>query len=254
MGVAGIFAPVLAPHDPLLPLPTRGSLPPLEHLDGSSFHILGTDHIGRDVLSRLVTSLRTDLFIGLLGTFLGTLLAWLIVIVRGIRGAARDPDMPLTPLFGIRFHWLAILVFVCGVFLTLIVNASVGSSLLTTIVCAGMFSALLPMTLILESVRGGKPRKGPIPVAVRSGVLLFSVSFSLALLMGLFIESSVSFLGLGVPPSTPNLGNMVAAGLDPAVGWWVWAFPMGVLLVAMGAFSAIVIPVGSGISRQPAQP
>ena len=74
------------------------------------------------------------------------------------------------------------------------------------------------------------------------------MTFSLALLMGLFIEFSLSFLGVGVPPSTPSLGGMVAVATRLDVHWWTWVFPLGIVLVGVGAFSAIAIPVGRGLA------
>ena len=210
-------------------------------------HILGTDHLGRDVLSRVVTSFRTNLYIGLLGALLGTLAAWLLVIVRSTRGATPAAESPASP-FGLPFHVLAILTYIVGVFVSLAVTASLGSAVVHVIASAGVFSAILPMALVAESARTDGASSSPIRTAVRCGISLFPVTFSLALLMGLFIEFSLSFLGVGVPPSTPSLGGMVSDATRHAVYWWTWVFPLGTVLVGVGAFSAITIPVGRGLA------
>ena len=247
MAVAGIFAPVLATHDPNAADPGTHFTPPGGFADGGPVHVLGTDHLGRDLLSRIVTSFRTNLYIGLLGSLLGTLAAWLLVVARSIRGAAPTPGSP-APLFGLPFYGLAILTYIVGVFVSLSVTASLGSAVVHVIVCAGVFSAILPMVLVAESARGDGASSGPIRLAVRGGIALFPVTFGLALLMGLFIEFSLSFLGVGMPPLTPSLGGMVADAARRAVYWWTWVFPLGAVLVAVGAFSAIVIPVGRGLA------
>jgi peptide/nickel transport system permease protein len=77
MAVTGIFAPVLAPHDPNAVNVTARLVPPGGNAGDGQSHILGTDHFGRDLLSRIVTSFRINLYIGLLGTLLGLLAAWL---------------------------------------------------------------------------------------------------------------------------------------------------------------------------------
>ena len=252
MAVAGIFAPALAPHDPQVGDIFQRNCPPVscEH-DGRS-HVLGTDKVGRDVLSRIVTSFRTSLYIGLLGTLLGILAAWLLVIVRSNRGAAPTPMM-LGPLFGVPFYGLAILTYIIGVFLSLVVAGSLGTRLITVIVCAGVFSSLLPMTLVYESVRGGGASSSRFRLTLRRAIALSPVGFSLAFLMGLLIESSLSFLGVGVPPPNPSLGLMIAGGRNLILNApWIVVFPFGIVLAAVAAFSAIVIPVGSTlIPRQP---
>ena len=248
MAVTGIFAPALAPHDPQAVNVAAILCPPVscEH-DGRSY-VLGTDFLGRDLLSRIVASLRINLYIGILGTLLGLLGAWLLVIVRSVRSAALTPDMR-GPLLGFSFHGLAILTYFFSIFLSVVLTAIVGQSLMFLIVCVGVFSSLLPMALVYESVRGDRASSSPVQLAVRRGIALSPVAFSLAFLMGLFIESSLSFLGVGVPPSIPSLGNIIA-GLR--AGPWTVIFPLGLVLVAVGAFSAIVIPV-SRISPRSSQ-
>ena len=247
VAVTGIFALILAPHDPNAADPVTYFTPPGGSADGGPVHILGTDHLGRDVLGRIVASFRTNLYIGLLGTLLGTLAAWLLVIVRNIRGATPAPESS-APLFGLPFYLLAILTYIVGVFVSLSATASLGSAVVYVIVCAGVFSAILPMALVSESTRRDGTSSNPIRLAVRCGISLLPVTFSLALLMGLFIEFSLSFLGVGVPPSAPSLGVMVSHATRHAVYWWTWVFPLGIVLVGAGALSAIAIPVGRGLA------
>ncbi len=176
MAVTGIIAPVLAPHDSnAVSLSARFVPPGGNAVDGQS-HILGTDRLGRDVLSRIVTSFRTNLYIGLLGTLLGLLAAWLLVIVRCIRSAGLTQNMP-RPLLGVTFYGLAILTYFIGVFLSITIAASVGSSLEAAIVCSGVFSALLLMALVYGSLRGDRASSCPVRLAVRRGIALSPIGF-----------------------------------------------------------------------------
>ncbi len=248
MALTGILAPILAPHDPNGADAGAYFIPPGGFADDGPVHILGTDYLGRDVLSRTVTSLRTNMYIGLLGAFLGTMAAWLPVIVRSIRGPTPAAESSAAPLFGLPFYVLAILTYIVGVLASLSVTVSLGVELVYLVASAGVFSAILPMALVSESARRYDASSSPIRTAIRGGVALFPVTFSLALLMGLFIEFSLSFLGVGVPPPAPSLGGMVADATRPPVHWWTWVFPLGIVLVGVGAFSAIAIPVGGGLA------
>ena len=249
MAVTGILAPVVVPHDPnALSLPERYCPPVSCERDGRS-HVLGTDHLGRDLLSRIGPSLRINLYIGILGTLLSFLGAWLLVIVRSNRSAALTTDMP-GPLLGVPLYGLAILTYFIGVFISLVMVAAVGPSLMFLIILAGVFSSLLPMALVYESIRGDRASSSPVRLVVRRRITLSPIAFSLAFLMGLFFESSMSFLGIGVPPPNPSLGGIIADGRNLiSTAPWIVMFPLGLVLVAVGAFSAIVIPVGRTLAR-----
>ena len=270
MAVTGIFAPFLSPHDPHVTNERAFLCPPFSCEQGGQGHILGTDHLGRDVLSRIVTSFRTNLYIGIVGTLLGTLAAWLLIALRSVGRAAPAPDT-LRPLFGIPLWGLAILTCCISFLPSLAVVAAMGVSLVWAIVCAGVFASLLPMALlydsvwrnntasdtvtlhdshlVYETVREDEFSPGPVWLAARRGIALAPVGFSLAFLMGLFIEFYLSFLGVGVPPNIPSLGGMVAAVRDQIVTrWWMAVFPIAAGLVAAGAFSGIVFPVSRVLS------
>ena len=114
---------------------------------------------------------------------------------------------------------------------------------MSVIVCAGAFSSILPMALVDEYARWDCASSSRVQLVIRRGMVLYPVGFALAFLMGLFIESSLSFLGIGVPPPIPSLGFMIVGGMDFAGKWWIAGFPLGIVLVATGAFPAIVFPV-----------
>ena len=251
MAIVGVFAPLLAPHDHLDIGFAARLCPPLSCDDGSGSHVLGTDHLGRDVLSRIVTSFRMYLYIGLVGTVLGIFLAWLLIAVRRIRKTPLPPS-GLRPLFGVPFWGLAVLVYTIGVFLSLMSLAMLEPSLVAVMVHAGLLSSTLPLSLVDEQVGKDRVSSDPGPAsAVRRTIELSPVCFSLAFLMGLLIESSLSFLGLGVPSPTSSLGAMVSDGLRTplAKAPWLWGFPLGIILVAVGALSAMVLRVGRDLNQ-----
>ena len=161
--------------------------------------------------------------------------------------AANRADI-LRPPSGVPLYARSILAYVIGVIVCTLVFVVVGPALLATVVCAGVFSAAAPTALVYGSVRRDSTSSNPVQLAVRRGIALCPLGFSLALLMGLCIESSVSFLGVGVPPPSPSLGGLVNQGMvHYAEAPWAPVLPLGVVLVSVAAFWALVIPVGRGL-------
>ncbi len=244
MGVVGIFAPVLSPYDPLASGLGARMIAPGGASPEGRVHVLGTDQLGGDVLSRIVWSFRTNLYIGLVGTFVGVLAAWLLILARSRRNPTQAPDT-LGPLFGVSLGSLAIIVYLLGLLPAMMVFAVMGYSFLLVTTMAGLLSAVLPMALVYESARNGASALSPVRSALMLGGANSPVAFSLALLMGLLIESSLSFLGIGVPPTHPSLGGMISSGRTNLVSApWISGFPALVLLAGAVALAAIAIPVG----------
>ena len=253
MAVTGIFGPFVVPHDPGFIDRSAMMCPPLSCPDGSRSHVLGTDQLGRDILSRIVASLRFHLYTGLLGSLSGLLAAWLMIVVRSLRTTSPDTNI-MRPLLGVPYYGAAIMTYLIGAFLSLVVIVIVGSSPKSVIICAGAFSAILPTALVYDYARWNCASSIRVQLVVLRGMVLYPVGFALAFLMGLFIESSLSFLGAGVPPPDPSLGDMIAMGVHN-VGAWIAGIPLGIVLVAMGAFLAIVFPVSMDfIPSSQAQP
>ena len=125
MVVTGIFAPVLTPHDPNATNVSAIFCPPVSCEHGGQSHVLGTDHLGRDVLSRIIISFRNNLYTGLLGSLLGLLAAWLLIMVRSMKTINPDPNM-MRPFLGVPYYGVAILTYLMGVFLSIVVIAGTG--------------------------------------------------------------------------------------------------------------------------------
>lgn len=248
MAVLGILAPVLSPYEPLAGRIDARLIGPGGSSPEGRIHVLGTDRLGRDVLSRIVSSFRTTLYIGLVGTLVGVLAAWLVVMVRSRRNPALSPDTRRRrPLFGVPLWGLVPLVLGVTFLPALTFTAMIGPSLTWLIVLSGVLSAVLPMALIHESARNSSPALSPVKVALWSGFANSPIAFTLAMLTGLLIESYLSFLGVGVPRPHPSLGGVVFdGGAHLATAPWVAGFPALVLLVGVAALAAISITAGRG--------
>lgn len=211
--VAMFLAPVLAPFDPieqnvqdrLLPLFSPG-------------HILGTDALGRDILSRLMYGAQIELFISLGATLLATVLGSLL----GLLGAFFNG---LTEFITMRLIVDVLLAFP-PIVLALLAVTLYGPGAWTLIIAMGVLFAPIFARITYgqvlstkreEFVDAAKTFGAPVPVVLFRTILPnvsapIIVQFSLTMAAAILLESGLSYLGLGVVPPTPSWGSMVAEG------------------------------------------
>jgi peptide/nickel transport system permease protein len=235
--LAAIMAPLLAPHSPysqelLVRLSPPGWLP-----GGSWERPLGADDLGRDVLSRLLYGSRVSLVVGLSAALIGSLVGTALGLVAGYAGGViGDLTMLLADAqLALPFLVLAIgLIAVVGPSLgVLIVLAGVSGWTAYARVTRGLVLGLLEQEFVLaaRALGASTPRLlfchiGPnliSTVAVLATLQLASV---------ILLESTLSFLGLGVQPPEPSWGSMLGAGREYLnTAWWISVFP-GLALMA----------------------
>jgi peptide/nickel transport system permease protein len=219
--VCAIFGQAIAPHDPLAQSLLAKNSPP------SGAHWLGTDSLGRDVLSRVITGARDILVIAPLATLLGTVLGTIVGLIMGYVGGIVD-----TVLGRIVEAVLALPVVIVA-FLFIV---AVGPSSLTLILVIGfIFTPLIARTVrtavlveghqdYLASARLLGERPGYIMFAeILPNVLpVIVVEFTVRLGYAIFAVATLSFLGFGVQQPTPDWGGDIAAnyGLLGAGYWW----------------------------------
>jgi peptide/nickel transport system permease protein len=239
--VAAVGAPVLAPHDPLAQDVARRLRPP-GHVDPRlGLFALGTDGLGRDVLSRLLAGARVSLLVGaggalgagLLGTALGLssgyVGGWWDGLVSRLSDVAQAIPFTVLALAVIvalgpsLAHLLLVLAGTSWVDYSRVVRAETLGQRRSELVLAARVSGASPARILLRHV---------LPQVLPSVVVIGS------LLVGSMIlfEATLSFLGLGVQPPTPSWGNMVLDGIEPIrVAWWVSFFPgLAILLAVLG--------------------
>lgn len=238
LAVAAIFAPLLTPFDSLEQSLLSRLRPPLGFERHAPGHLLGTDELGRDVLSRALYGLRLTLALAFAGAVLGLLLGGLLGLVAGLRrGWVEDLIMALVDMqIAIPFTLVALLVL-----------AVMGSSLTVLVLVLGIAGWEQYARIVRGEVRriAAQPfleaartaGAGPLYTA-RYHVLpnLISplvVQFTLALSNIVILESTLSFLGLGVQPPQPSLGSMVGLGRDymPSAPWIVLTPALLILLL-----------------------
>jgi peptide/nickel transport system permease protein len=230
-------APWVAPQDPVRQsLRARLAAPTLEAADGRA-HLLGTDHLGRDVLSRTIYGARVSLLIGFAAVAVGSLVGAALGIVAGYRGGWTDTIIMTVADAQLAFPFILLAIGIIAV---------LGPSFPTLVVVIGLSGwvdyarVLRSQVLVLRSrefVDAIYALGGAVPRIVARHVLpnvlsTLVVIATLQLARAIVLEATLSFLGLGIQPPTPSWGGMIQEGreyLDSA--WWISIFPGCLLLI-----------------------
>lgn len=235
---AALLAPLIAPFGPVEQSLLARLRPPVGFEGYRPGHLLGTDELGRDVLSRTLYGLRLTLLLALTGAVIGLVLGGVLGLLAGLlRGVFEDFVMGLVDAqIAIPFTLVALLIlaiFGSSLSVMVIVLGLAGWEQYARIV-RGEVRRLVEMPFI-EAARaaGATARRIAgrhiLPNIVSPLVVQFTLSFSNIVLL----ESTLSFLGLGVQPPTATLGSMVGIGRDymPTAPWIVVAPALAILLV-----------------------
>ncbi|SDJ19192.1 MULTISPECIES: ABC transporter permease [Bradyrhizobium] len=213
--LVAIFAPYLTPHDPFAQDLNQRLIPPVWMEGSQPTHLLGTDQIGRDYLSRLIYGTRISMLIGMLTVITSGVIGITLGIIGGFYGGRTDDVVMF--LITCRLSIPLILV-------ALTVVALVGSSLAVVILTLGLllwdrFAVVARTTAmqvrnldyIAAAQAAGASRlhillREVLPNIANHLVVVATLEMALAILL----EAALSFLGLGVPPPLPSWGLMIA--------------------------------------------
>jgi peptide/nickel transport system permease protein len=230
-------APWLAPHDPVRQsLRGRLAAPTLEAADGKA-RPFGTDHLGRDVLSRTMWGARVSLLVGFAAVVVGSLVGAALGILAGYRGGWTDSAIMTVADAQLAFPFILLAIGIIAV---------LGPSFPTLVVVIGLSGwvdyarVLRSQVLVLRSrefVDAIQALGGSVPRIVTRHILpnvlsTLVVIGTLQLARAIVLEATLSFLGLGIQPPTPSWGGMIQEGreyLDTA--WWISIFPGCLLLL-----------------------
>ncbi len=236
--MAALLAPWLAPTDPTAQDLAARLTPP-----GGPGHLLGTDRLGRDILSRLLFGARLSLLVSTASVLIGLLLGLPLGLVSGYVGGRLD-DL-LMRLGDIQLSLPFIV-------LVIAVMAALGPSLLNTILVLGVTSWVVYARVVRGSVLslkeldfamaaralGASTPRILLRHLLPSALPPLIVVATLELARIIVAEAALSFLGLsGVPPEIPSWGQMLADGREVLFfgGWWVATFPgVAISLVVLG--------------------
>jgi peptide/nickel transport system permease protein len=243
IALVAIFANVLAPYDPEIGTLTARFRPPAWQPGGSSEHLLGTDHVGRDVLSRLIFGARVSMVVGFTAVVVAGVIGTWLGILSGYMGGWVDQV-----IMRITDTWLALPALTFAIFLAAIVGPSemniviiLGAVYWTRYarVIRGEVLSLKEREFVRLAIVAGCStlsimRRHILPNVLNSAIVLGTLMLGVVIVT----EAALSFLGVGVPPPKPAWGLMLADGKKGLmVGyWWLTVLPgMCIMLMVLSA-------------------
>jgi peptide/nickel transport system permease protein len=227
-----IFANMLAPHDPEVGSLTARFRPPFWQANGSMNHVLGTDQLGRDVLSRLIFGARVSMVVGFTAVIFAGVVGTTLGILAGYIGGWVDQV-----IMRITDAWLALPALTFAIFLAAIVGPSMWNIVIIlglvywtryARVVRGEVLSLKEREFVRLAIVAGCSkwtimRRHILPNVVNSAIVLATLMLGVVIVT----EASLSFLGVGVPPPKPAWGLMLSDGKQGLmVGyWWLTVLP-----------------------------
>ena len=248
-GFCALFAPWVAPHDPFdlstLEL-ADASLPPAWSEDGRATFLLGTDEQGRDILSALMYGARISLFVGLAAVVLSLVLGVGLGLLAGFAGGYVDAFIMRVCDVMLSFPAILVALLIDGVGRALFPNAH--ETLAFTVLILAI--ALTGWVKYARTVRGStlvERHKDYVQAARVIGVAPLRIMWrhvlpnvtgpvlvlaTIDVAQAVIIEATLSFLGVGVPPTSPSLGTLIRIGNDHLFSgdWWITVFPGAMLM------------------------
>lgn len=238
---AAVFADVIAPYDPIDQDITQALRPPILWEGTKAGHILGTDELGRDVLSRILYGARISLLVGFVAVILSGIIGALLGLVSGYFGALTDSI--IMRIVDIQLSMPAIL-------LALAIIGALGPSLANVIIVIAVTTWADYARVVRAQVLSIKENefvdlakvagcstlrilgKHILPGTINSLIVIGTLMLGRVIIL----ESALSFLGLGVQPPTPSWGSMLADGRQYITyAWWLATFPgLAIMLVVLG--------------------
>jgi peptide/nickel transport system permease protein len=239
--LAALFAPWIAPFDPLEQDINQRLKDPGWQTAAGRIHLLGTDHLGRDILARVIFGSRIALVVGLSAVLISGVLGMAIGLVAGYFGAKVDDFFMRLADIQLAFPFILLAIAVIGV---------LGPSLRNIIIVIGVSSWVVYARVVRGEVLSIREREfvqAAIALGSRDGRILLRhvlpnaltpwlVVATLDMARVIVIESALSFLGLGVQPPTPTWGGMLADGrVYLSTAWWLATFPgLAILVTVLG--------------------
>ncbi len=241
VGTCAMLAPLIAPHDPNLQNLTLVQKSPAWTVGAEHGYLLGTDYLGRDILSRIIWGSRVASIVGLSVVVIGGIIGVSAGMVAGYFGGWIDDVIARIADVQLAFPFVLLAIAIVGV---------IGPSLFTIILTLGVTSwvqyvrvvraetlSLRDREFVQAAIAGGSSRLRILGRHVLPNIASpITVLATFEVARTVILESALSFLGLGVQPTIPSWGTMLADGrqyLDTA--WWNGLFPgLAIMFTVLG--------------------
>ena len=233
VGLAALFAPVVAPYDPDAIVGTFSGAPCKEF-------ILGTDQIGRDVFSRLLYAIRISLLVGILATVISTVIGVVLGLIAGYFGGVADMILMRFTDMAISFPYILLVlvaaaIFKPGLWSIILILGFVDWPGVARLVRGNVLS-LRETNFVKGNVVAGMPLRhilfSEILPNTVAPILVYATS---VMAISMLDEAALSFLGMGVQPPMASLGNMLNGAQSITVLTsqpWLW-LPPGIMIVVL---------------------
>lgn len=237
--IPAVFAPLVAPYDPFAGSLGARLVPPFWQEGGSTEHLLGTDKLGRDMLSRVIYGARVSITVSLIAILIGGTIGTLLGVISGYFGGRTD---------SVVMRLVDISLSLPTILLALVLSAALGPSFTTVLIVISVLLWARYARLVRGETLAIKERDfvararvaGASHLRIMLTYILPNTFNSLVVLATLqvgyviLLESTLSFLGAGLPRAEPAWGLMVADGRELIVSaWWVSMFPGFAILVTV---------------------
>ena len=232
LALLAIFADLIAPSNPEIGSLSQRFRPPAWVAGGSTEHLLGTDHIGRDVLSRLIFGARVSMMVGFTAVIFAGVLGSALGILSGYLGGWVDQV-----IMRVTDTWLALPALTFAIFLAAIRGPGVMNIVIIlgaiywtryARVIRGEVLSLKERDFVRLAIVAGCSkrtimRKHILPTVLNSAIVLGTLMLGVVIVT----EAALSFLGVGVPPPLPAWGLMLADGKKGLMAgyWWLTVLP-----------------------------
>jgi peptide/nickel transport system permease protein len=239
LAVLAAFGDPLAPFDPYeADLSSRLAEP-------SAVHWLGTDSLGRDVLSRIMAGAQVDLPLSLVAVALAIVVGATVGLIAGFRGGMLDSVLMSVVDVLLAFPYLLLVLIVVAALGPSIVSATIAISLALVPAYARLMRGVVLTVKEQDYVLAARTIGAPAPRIMVRHILVNSASpiivqSSLNLGTAILSVAALSFLGLGAQPPSPEWGRMLSDGRDVMrVAWWTTTFPGLAILLTVIAFNLL---------------
>ncbi|MFH1757499.1 MAG: ABC transporter permease [Pseudomonadota bacterium] len=238
---SAVLAPLISPHDPILQDVEKRLLPPLGQAGADPNYLLGTDHLGRDIVSRLIYGARISIVVSVCAVVFSAFLGTIIGLFSGFYGGKIDSVFMRLADVQLAFPFIL---------LAIAIIAVLGPNLQNIIIVMGITGWVIYARVVRAEVLSLREKEYVMAVRAlggSNGRIIFNhllpnvvppviVIITLEMARMIIMEAALSFLGLGIQPPTPTWGGMLADGRVYLItSWWLATFPgLVIMLVVLG--------------------
>jgi peptide/nickel transport system permease protein len=243
--VTALLSPYVAPHSPIRERLIDRLLPPAWAEEGDWRYLLGTDHLGRDLVSRIIYGSRVSLVVGFAAVFIGGALGVVLGVAAGFLGGRTDELIMAVADMQLAFPNILLAIAIIAVlgpsFTNLVIVIGLSGWVTYARIARGQVLSVREKEFV-EAIRAqGGSRWRIVWRHILPNILSpLIVVATLDLARTIILESTLSFLGLGIQPPTPSWGGMLSDGREYLLSaWWIATFPGVALMLTALSFNRL---------------